>query len=68
MAPAILVPFMFVLDPSGLSLLLMGSIEGLMKAYWSDIALVTATAGLGIVCLAGGLQGWFIRKTTFIER
>ncbi|MDA0877048.1 MAG: TRAP transporter large permease subunit, partial [Proteobacteria bacterium] len=67
-APAILVPFMFVLDPSGLGLLLMGSIEGLMKANWGDIALVTATAGLGIVCLAGGLQGWFIRKTTFIER
>ncbi|MGA1350554.1 MAG: TRAP transporter permease [Burkholderiaceae bacterium] len=67
-APAILVPFMFVLDPSGLGLLLMGSIENLMKADWNAIALVAATAALGIVCLAGGLQGWFIRKTTFIER
>lgn len=67
-APAILVPFMFVLDPSGLGLLLMGSTQGLMKANWQDIAQVAATASLGIVCLAGGLQGWFIRKTNFIER
>ncbi len=67
-APAILVPFMFVLDPSGLNLLLMGSIEALMKASWGDIALVSSTAVLGIICLAGGLQGWFLRKTTFLER
>jgi len=67
-APAILVPFMFVLDPSGLGLLLMGSTVDLMKADWNSIALVAATAALGIICLAGGLQGWFIRKTTFLER
>jgi TRAP-type uncharacterized transport system fused permease subunit len=67
-APAILVPFMFVLDPSGLGLLLMGSMKALEAANWMDIGLVSATAALGIVCLAGGLQGWFIRKTNLLER
>lgn len=65
-APAILVPFMFVLDPAGLGLLLMGSLKGLESASWTDIAQVTASAALGIVCLAGGLQaGSFARPTTW---
>ncbi|MGA0817267.1 MAG: TRAP transporter permease, partial [Burkholderiaceae bacterium] len=67
-APAILVPFMFVLDPSGLGLLLMGSMKALEAANWMDIGVVSATAALGIVCLAGGLQGWFMRKTNLVER
>jgi TRAP transporter 4TM/12TM fusion protein len=67
-APAILVPFMFVLDPQGLGLLLMGSYAALGKADWVMIAQVSGSALLGIVCLAGGLQGWFIKKTTPLER
>jgi TRAP-type uncharacterized transport system fused permease subunit len=67
-APAILVPFMFILDPAGLGLLLMGSYEALGQADWVMISQVFATALLGIVCLAGGLQGWFIEKTNLIER
>jgi TRAP-type uncharacterized transport system fused permease subunit len=67
-APAILVPFMFILDPAGLGLLLMGSYDALGKADWGMIAQVSATALLGIVCLAGGLQGWFMEKTNLIER
>ncbi|MGA1083495.1 MAG: TRAP transporter large permease subunit, partial [Burkholderiaceae bacterium] len=67
-APAILVPFMFVLDPSGLGLLLMGSMKALEAANWVEIGVVSATAALDIVCLAGGLQGWFIRKTNLVER
>ncbi|MEY4013696.1 MAG: hypothetical protein RLZZ290_560 [Pseudomonadota bacterium] len=67
-APAILVPFMFILDPAGLGLLLMGSYEALGQADWVMIGQVFATALLGIVCLAGGLQGWFMEKTNFIER
>ena len=67
-APAILVPFMFVLDKSGVSLLLMGSTTALAQANWIDIAWSTFTAIVGIVCLAGGLQGWFIEKTNIIER
>ena len=67
-APAILVPFMFVLDKSGVSLLLMGSTTALAQANLIDIAWSTFTAIVGIVCLAGGLQGWFIEKTNIIER
>ena len=39
--PAFLVPFMFVLDPSGPGLLLTGSIKTLADADWGSIALVT---------------------------
>jgi len=67
-APAILVPFMFTLDKSGTALLLMGSMEALSKANWADIAWVSFTAVIGVVCLAGGLQGWFIEKTKWLER
>jgi TRAP transporter 4TM/12TM fusion protein len=67
-APAILVPFIFVLDPAGVALLLMGSTKALAKASWTDIAWITFTASVGIVALAGGLQNWFILKTTLIER
>ena len=67
-APAFLVPFMFVLDPSGVGLLLGGSFKNLAAANWSSIAAVTITAGFGIAALAGGLQGWLFRKTTMLER
>src|SRR3989442_6287710 len=56
--PAFLMPFMFVLDPSGTGLLLTGSFKTLAGAAWASIALVTSTAAVGIVALAGGLQGW----------
>ncbi len=67
-APAFLVPFMFVLDPSGVGLLLDGSFKNLAKADWLSIAEVTLTAAIGIAALAGGLQGWLFRKTNAIER
>jgi TRAP transporter 4TM/12TM fusion protein len=66
--PAFLVPFMFVLDPSGLGLLLTGSIKNLANADWGSIALVTLTAALGIAALAGGVQGWLFKRATVIER
>src|SRR5436190_4271158 len=66
--PAFLVPFMFVLDPSGTGLLLTGSFKTLGGANWGSIAVVTITAAIGIVALAGGLQGWLIRRTTVYER
>jgi TRAP transporter 4TM/12TM fusion protein len=66
--PAFLVPFMFVLDPSGVGLLLTGSIKTLGNADWGSIALVTITAALGIAALAGGVQGWLFKRTTWIER
>src|SRR6266481_4199199 len=66
--PAFLVPFMFVLDPSGVGLLLTGSIKTLGQADWGSIALVTITCALGIAALAGGVQGWLFKRTTWIER
>ena len=59
---------MFVLDKSGVSLLLMGSTSALEQADWMQIAWVSFTAIAGIICLAGGLQGWFIEKTKVFER
>lgn len=67
-APAFLLPFMFVLDPAGIGLLLNGSFENLAKADWGSVAAVTLTAALGIAALAGGLQGWLLRKTVGLER
>src|SRR3954464_1131396 len=67
-APAFLVPFMFVLDPSGTGLLLTGSFKTLGAANWGSIAIVSITAAMGIVALAGGLQGWLLRRTTVYER
>jgi TRAP transporter 4TM/12TM fusion protein len=67
-APAFLVPFMFVLDPSGTGLLLTGSMKTLAQADWGAIALVTFTAAIGIVALAGGLQGWLLKRTNLAER
>jgi TRAP-type uncharacterized transport system fused permease subunit len=66
--PAFLVPFIFVLDPSGQGLLLMGSTKALATANWWSIAEVTLTCALGIAALAAGLQGWALRKTTRLER
>jgi len=66
--PAFLVPFMFVLDPSGTGLLLTGSFKTLADANWGSIALVTFTAAVGIMALCGGFQGWLFRKTTLVER
>ncbi len=66
--PAFLVPFMFVLDPAGLGLLLMGSFKALAKASVFDVALVSITAMAGIAALAAGVQGWMFRKTNSPER
>ncbi len=59
---------MFVLDPAGLGLLLMGSFKKLADANWFDIAIVCVTAMIGIAALAGAMQNWLFRKTTRIER
>jgi TRAP transporter 4TM/12TM fusion protein len=66
--PAFLVPFMFVLDPAGLGLLLQGSFKALAKASPADIVTVCVTAMIGIAALAAGVQGWLFRKTTSLER
>src|SRR4051794_7897628 len=52
--PAFLVPFGFVLDPSGVGLLLKGDVI--------NIIYVTATAFIGIAALACGVQGWMLSR------
>jgi TRAP transporter 4TM/12TM fusion protein len=66
--PAFLLPFMFVLDPSGQGLLLMGSTKALAAANWWSIAEVTITAAIGIAAIAAGFQGWMFVRTTLPER
>ena len=56
--PAFLVPFIFVLDPSGAMLLLTGSMKTLAEANWFEVCRVTLTAAAGIAALAGAFQGW----------
>jgi len=58
--PAFVVPFMFVLDPAGLGLLLKGS--------WQDIALSSLTAMVGIAALAAGAQNWALKRCNPVER
>src|SRR6187401_894045 len=66
--PAFLLPFMFVLDPAGQGLLLMGSTKALAAANWWSIGQVTLTAALGIAAIAGGFQGWALRRASGLER
>jgi TRAP transporter 4TM/12TM fusion protein len=58
--PAFIVPFMFTLDPKGVGILLQGPVL--------DVIWTTITAFIGIVALAGGVENWFLKKTTFYER
>lgn len=58
--PAFIVPFMFTLDPKGAGILLKGPLV--------DVVWTTITAFLGIAALAGGVEGWFLKKTTLYER
>jgi TRAP-type uncharacterized transport system fused permease subunit len=66
--PAFLLPFMFVLEPAGQGLLLMGSMKNLAAANWGSIALVSFTAAVGIASIAAGFQGWAFKRTNIVER
>ena len=52
-----IVPFMFVYSP-----------ELLMLGSWPEILFAFARAGLGIFCLAAGLQGWLRCRATVLDR
>ncbi|MGQ9695923.1 MAG: TRAP transporter permease [Thermodesulfobacteriota bacterium] len=56
-APGFIIPFMFAYEPS---LLFIGS-------PWL-IFISFVTASIGVVMLAAGMIGWFIRETNFMER
>jgi TRAP transporter 4TM/12TM fusion protein len=62
--PAFLVPFVFVLDPQGVGLLLKIPQDG----SWVDIVAITAKSALGLAALAAAAQGWLLRRTTLGER
>src|SRR5215213_499501 len=62
--PAFLVPFVFVLDPQGLGLLLKLPKDG----SWIDIVEITLKTALGLGALAMAAQGWALRRTTLGER
>ena len=62
--PAFVVPFIFVLDPAGVALLLKVPPD----ASWLHVAWITATAVLGIAALAAGVQKWLLRACSQLER
>jgi TRAP transporter 4TM/12TM fusion protein len=62
--PAFLVPFVFILDPDGVGLLLTVPKGG---SGWS-IVLITLKTAAGLACLAAAAQNWALRKNTPMER
>lgn len=60
-APAYIVPFMFVFEPS----LMLITPEG---SAWYEMLWPIATAVIGVIALAGSLFGWLIRSANMIER
>src|SRR5213596_2261900 len=62
--PAFVVPFVFVLDPAGVGLLLKAPPEG----SWLTVAWIAFTACLGIAALAAGVQRWLLRRLSLVEQ
>jgi TRAP transporter 4TM/12TM fusion protein len=62
--PAFLVPFIFVLDPLGVGLLMKIPKDG---SAW-DIVIITAKAAAGLGALACAAQNWALRQNTPVER
>ena len=62
--PAFLVPFVFVLEPSGVGLLLKMPPNGSIL----DVVWIAFTAFIGIAALAGGVQDWLFRRCVLYER
>jgi TRAP transporter 4TM/12TM fusion protein len=62
--PAFLVPFVFVLDPEGVGLLMKVPKDG--SVY--DIVWITLKTAIGLGALAAAAQNWAMRKNTQVER
>jgi TRAP transporter 4TM/12TM fusion protein len=62
--PAFVVPFVFVLDPEGLGLLMKMPKDG---SFW-DILWISLRTGAGLVVLAAASQNWALRRNTPVER
>lgn len=61
--PAFLVPFVFVLDPQGIGLLLAIPKGG----SWIDIVSITLRTSFGLLVLGAAAQFWGLRRNTAIE-
>jgi TRAP transporter 4TM/12TM fusion protein len=61
--PAFLVPFVFVIDPQGIGLLMKLPKDG----NWFDIVTITLKTGIGITLLGIAFQGWFKQRNSWIE-
>jgi TRAP-type uncharacterized transport system fused permease subunit len=62
--PAFLVPFVFVLDPQGVGLLMKIPKDG---SVW-DIVAITLKTAAGLGALAAAAQNWALRQNTLVER
>ena len=62
--PAFVTPFMFVLDPKGVGLLLTVPKGG----SWIDVVEISVVAAIGIAAFAGALKGRLLSDTTGGER
>lgn len=62
--PAFLVPFVFVLDPDGVGLLLKVPQGG----SWVDIVMISLTTAAGIAALGIAAQGWLASRLSLVER
>ena len=62
--PAFLVPFVFILDPQGVGLLMKIPKDG---SVW-DILLITGKTAAGLAALAAAAQNWALRQNTTPER
>ncbi len=62
--PAFLVPFVFVMDPLGIGLLLKIPANG---SYW-DIVYISATTAIGIFALGVAAQGWLMGRMDAVGR
>ena len=62
--PAFLVPFVFILDPLGIGLLMKVPHDGTIF----DIFIITLKTAAGLGALAAAAQNWALRKNTPVER
>jgi len=62
--PAFLVPFVFILDPDGVGLLMKIPKDG---TFWA-IILITLKTAAGLGALAAAAQNWALRRNTVVER
>jgi TRAP transporter 4TM/12TM fusion protein len=62
--PAFVVPFIFVLDPAGVGLLLNLPKGGSL----ADVLWITSVSVVGLAALAGAVSGWALRATSRDER